>query len=229
MASPDPGLEARVRELHNAELTPQRVEMRRLGNAMRAVIERLVATKAPEDELARAADALEEIAELLGQYPQGRLYEGFAESSPSGDPHAFFDHSPLMGQANPLAPPLVLEPRDGRVHGRVRFGSAYEGPPGAVHGGYVAAAFDEVLGMAQSMSGNPGMTGTLTIRYRSPTPLNEELRFEGQIDRVEGRKIFTTGALYAADDSLTAEAEAVFISVDLSKIAELMAKRGDVA
>jgi acyl-coenzyme A thioesterase PaaI-like protein len=217
-------LEKRVIQMRQAELTPQRVQMRRLGDAMRRVIARLVATKAPEDELAEAADLLEGIAEKLERYPQGRLYEGFAESANAGDPHAFFDHSPLMGKANPLAAPLELEPRDGKVHGRVVFGPAYEGPPGAVHGGFVAAAFDEVLGLAQSMSGSPGMTGTLTIRYRRPTPLLTELRFEGQIDRVEGRKIFTTGRLYAGDE-LTAEAEGIFISVDLSKIAELMEKR----
>ena len=32
-----------------------------------------------------------------------------------------------------------------------RFGAAYEGPPGSVHGGIIAAAFDEVLGMTQSL------------------------------------------------------------------------------
>ena len=37
------------------------------------------------------------------------------------------------------------------------FGSAYEGPPGCVHGGFVAAAFDEVLGFVQSLGGQPGL------------------------------------------------------------------------
>ena len=61
------------------------------------------------------------------------------------------------------------------IKGTVTFGSAYEGPPGHVHGGYVAAAFDELLGMTQSLGGMPGMTGTLTVRYRRPTPLRTEL------------------------------------------------------
>ncbi len=84
-----------------------------------------------------------------------------------------------------------------KVEGRGTFGVAYEGPPGHVHGGFLAAAFDEVLGMAQSLTGNPGMTGTLTIRYRRPTPLLTELVFEAYVDRVEGRKIFTHGTLSA--------------------------------
>ena len=215
---------ARMEELRNTGITPRRAEVRRLGANMRRVIERLVATKAPEEDLRAAADALEYVASILEQYPQGRLYEGFAESAISPDPHAFFDYSPVMGEANPLAAPLRLEVRDGMVHGTVHFGSAYEGPPGAVHGGYVACAFDEVLGLTQSIGGTPGMTGTLTINYRRPTPLHTDLRFEGHIDRVEGRKRFTTGYLYAGDE-LTAEAEGVFISVDMSKIAALMEQR----
>ena len=52
---------------------------------------------------------------------------------------------------------------------------------GADPGLPVAAAFDEVLGFVQSLSGRPGMTGTLTVRYRKPTPLHTELRFDAQL------------------------------------------------
>ena len=226
-AAPAPaGLAGRIEGMRSATVSPQRAEMRRLAGAMRLVIERMVATKAPQEELARAAAALEEIAAALEGFPRGHLFEGFAETANSGDPHAHFDHSPIIGRANPLAPPLELEVVDGKVAGRAVFGSAYEGPPGAIHGGYVAAAFDELLGMAQSLGGNPGMTGTLTVRYRRPHPLHTEIRFEAELVRVEGRKIFTTGRSYA-DGELRAEAEGIFISVDFSKIAELMARRDD--
>jgi acyl-coenzyme A thioesterase PaaI-like protein len=210
--------------LRNVPVSPARLEARRLAAAGREVIERLVATTAPEEELRRAADLLEEASALLAGWPQGRLYEGFAESANAGDAHAFFDHSPLQGAANPLAPPLQLEVVDGEVHGRARFGSAYEGPPSSVHGGYVAAAFDEVLGLAQSLGGSPGMTGTLTIRYRKPTPLHTDLRFVARLDRQDGRKIYCSGELYAGE-LLCAEAEGIFISVDIGRMAELMARR----
>ena len=81
-----------------------------------------------------------------------------------------------------------------------------------MHGGYIAAAFDEVLGSTQSLSGSPGMTGRLTVHYRKPTPLQTELQFEGWIESVEGRKIFTKGELRAGD-LLCAEAEGLFISM----------------
>ena len=98
----------RAEEIRRREVTPRRQEMRRLADAGRRVIERLVASQAPEDVLRRAADALAEIATELEGYPQGNLYEGFGESANAGDPHAFFDHSPVMGLANPIAPPLSL-------------------------------------------------------------------------------------------------------------------------
>ena len=206
------------------EVTPRQVEMRRLAGSAREVIERLVNTEAPLDVLTRAGDLLASASAELDGWPQGRSFEGFAESANAGTPSAFFDHSPIIGKANPLAPPLAIEIREGAVHATVAFGSAYEGPPGSVHGGFIAAAFDEVLGMAQSLGGAPGMTGTLTIRYRRPTPLRTELRFEGTLDRTEGRKLFTSGRLFSPD-GLCAEAEGLFIQVDFSRLVELMRAR----
>jgi acyl-coenzyme A thioesterase PaaI-like protein len=140
-----------------------------------------------------------------------------------------FEHSPFIGRSNPLAPPMHLREVNGVVEGDVRFGSAYEGPPGCVHGGYIAGAFDELLGATQSLSGNPGMTGRLSVDYRSPTPLHTELRMRGELTAVEGRKILTKGWLYApeADGSerLCAEADGLFVSIDFSRFATLKTKR----
>jgi len=71
-------------------------------------------------------------------------------------------------------------------------------------------------------SGNGGMTGTLTVRYRRPTPLHAPVEFEARLDRVEGRKNFTSGVLKGPDGEVTAEADAVFISVPAERFQELM-------
>jgi acyl-coenzyme A thioesterase PaaI-like protein len=198
---------------------------RQLATAMRRVIDLLVTSDAPEDELAAAADGLNKYADQLEGHPRGSKYEGFAESSNAGTPNAFFDQSPIIGLANPIAPPIELRAEEDVVHGRANFGAAYEGPPGCVHGGWVAAAFDELLGMAQSLTGNPGMTGTLNVVYRKPTPLKTELRFEARVDRVEGRKIFASGDLFAGETK-TAEATGIFLSFKGDTFQELMALRG---
>lgn len=220
--APPDGFLARMQAARAVDPTPARVEARRLADAMRAVTGRLVSTRATADDLARAADAVEAIAAAL---EPGGGRDGIAEASLAAsleghpDGSTFFDTSPIIGRSNPLAPPVDLEFVEGRIVGHARFGAAYEGPPGSVHGGYVAAAFDDVLGMTQSLSGRPGMTGTLTVRYRRPTPLHTDLVFEGELLRVEGRKIFTEGRLFA-EGELRAEAEAIFISVDFTKLAE---------
>jgi acyl-coenzyme A thioesterase PaaI-like protein len=208
-----------------AEVSGAFAQKRRLASAMRLVIERLVASNAPEDELRRAAEQLERYAEHLQTHPRLRHFQGYAESANAGDVGAFFDQSPLIGLANPLAPPIRLAKTGERTaEGRVAFGTAYEGPPGCVHGGFVAAAFDEVLGYTQSLGGSPGFTGTLVVRYRVPTPLHTELRFEGRIERIEGRKTFASGRVFAGD-LLCAEAEAIFVSASPEKFQRLLEQR----
>jgi len=212
----------------NLEAKGAWAERRRLAKAMREVIDRLVTSDAPEAELRAAADALERYAQRLASHPRRALPAGFAETANAGDVGAFFDYSPLIGLSNPMAPPISLYIEGDLVRGKVTFGMAYEGPPGHVHGGFIAAAFDEVLGFAQSTTGHPGMTGRLTIHYRKPTPLQRELRFEARVLRVEGRKIFTEGQLYAGE-LLTAEAEGLFVSVDLGRMGELARLRRGMA
>lgn len=224
-----PSWSSRLAELAQEEPTPRRRELRRLAEAARRVLHTMVMNGADADALAGAADALEAVADDLHRHaqPGHSIYEGFGEAATSGDPHGFFDHSPMLGVANPIAPPISLHGVDERTMvGEATFGPAYEGPPGCVHGGFIAAAFDEVLGAVQSLSGQPGMTGTLVVRYRSPTPLHELLRFTGRFERVEGRKIMTTGTLHAGD-RLCAEAEGIFVSVDFGRMAELRVRRAE--
>lgn len=189
-------------------------EKRRLAAAMRNVIENLVTSDAPADELARAANGLERYAESLTRHP--RHYGRMKFVDVIGGEKSFRGVSnelnPIIGQSNPLAPPLDMWIEDQAACGRVKFGWAYEGPPGCVHGGYVAAIFDQFLGFAQTMTEMPGVTGTLEVRYIKPTPVNAELTLRGRVLSVEGRKIFTEGAMHAGD-VLTASCKALFIRI----------------
>lgn len=203
--------------------------MARTGDAVRTVIERLVSAEVSVEDLDSFACDIERLASKLESFPQGRTYEGFSEAANSGSPIGFFDYSPVSGTANPLAPPLRFEiPEDAQGRKRVlawaNYGFAYEGPPGCVHGGYLAAAFDEVLGRAQSLSGSPGMTASLSISYRNATPLGVELEFEGFLVKVEGRKVFARGECRHLG-KVTAEAEALFISIDFEKLAAIAASQ----
>jgi acyl-coenzyme A thioesterase PaaI-like protein len=218
-------LMAAFAELSTTEHDPSRTARWAAADVLRRAIDELITSDAPAEAVVEAVDLVERAAELLASQPHGRSYAGVAEGSMSGDSRTFVDFSPLAGRSNPLAPPLVIELLDDRVIGRGSFGAAYEGPPGCVHGGFIAAAFDEVLGFAQSLSGPPGMTGRLTISYRSPTPLGEPLVFSGRVDSVSGRKISTSATLHHGD-TLCAEADGLFISVDPAVFERLLQQRG---
>ena len=184
-----------------------------LASATRSVIDELMRSTASDEAFERAAEMVAGAVALLRGQSHGRGYLGVAEGSLANGREHFLDFSPFIGRLNPLAPPMTVEYADGStVVATCTYGAAYEGPPGCLHGGFIAAGFDEVLGFAQGYAGQQGMTGRLEISYRSPTPLFREVRFVARMDRVEGRKIYTSATL-SDGDRLCAEAQGLFISM----------------
>jgi acyl-coenzyme A thioesterase PaaI-like protein len=213
MASDEPA----VRAYPDAATWVTPARLRLAASARRLVDSVLTTFDTPESELDAAATVTEALVErLLGADPTAREVRAApADDAPPrpGRLHEdFVPRSPLVGPLHPGAPPFSWEFRDGEVVARGVFTAAFEGPPGYVHGGYVALAFDEVLGIANVASGYGGLTGRLTVRYRRPTPLHTELRFVARVARVDGRRLTTVGSVYDGD-TLTAEAEGLFVLI----------------
>lgn len=186
---------------------------RHLADVLRRALARLFERDLPESEVRATADAVERWASGLTRHPKLGYALFRDENVMAGDVTAYFDKSPVIGLANPLAAPVIAYMRDDdRVEARVTFGIAHEGAPGCVHGGIVAAVFDEMLSFTQPATGQPGVTASLTIRYRAPTPLDRELVFEAELVKTEGRKIFAQGRCRAGD-VITAEAEALYVRI----------------
>jgi acyl-coenzyme A thioesterase PaaI-like protein len=184
---------------------------RRVGKALKAITEALVTSAPPVDDLHRMADELEKTAAQFSRYRRIYGREAYAQEGGHG---AFgqvsHEINPLSGLSNPIAPPIHTWIKGDRAFAKVTLNWAYEGPPGTVHGGIVAAIFDHFLGMAQTMGGQPGMTGVLTTHYHQRTPLNRELRLEAWLQRVDGRKTVVRGEMYAGAVK-TASCEGLFI------------------
>lgn len=209
-------------------VTAEQRAARRAAEAVRRLIEKLATTEASIEELDAIAAAVDAIA-----VPEGVRDDGVAPGDLSvisataiRQSHRLRERSPFIGMANPVAPPMLVTFTDDAIEARVTLGLLHEGPPGCVHGGYVAALFDEVLGAAQVHSGRAGMTGRLTVHYRSPTPLHEELRLAARLVKVEGRKILCTATLHAGD-RLCAEAEGLFVTIDMDKVRAMLEARGE--
>jgi uncharacterized protein (TIGR00369 family) len=84
----------------------------------------------------------------------------------------------------------------------------YQGYPGIVHGGVIAAMLDEVVGRV-SMIGDPHhfmMSVKLNILYRQPVPIATPLRVSGKIVRLRGRLGKAEGKIHLPDGSLACEA-----------------------
>ena len=160
----------------------------------------------PDEITALSADVAALVArvEALPALPGGPADAG-------GDDARLLERSGIVGASNPLSAPLHIWLDGDRVVGWAVYPHQYEGPPGCVHGGFVAAAFDDLLGAAQTLSGTAGFTGTLTVRMVRPTPLLERIDYEGGVSRVEGRKIFAWGRARHGS-TVVAEAEGLFIS-----------------
>ncbi len=210
-------------QLSDGPVSDERVALHELSESIRALTNLMIDRDLPLEHVKSAAKEIATIAAAMESLPQ-RTYRDMLDGA-----LGFMDFSPVAGLANPIAPPLVLRVDGDVVRGEVTFEQTHEGPPGHVHGGMLAAAFDELLGMTQSLSGAPGMTGRLTIHYRRPTPLRTPIRFVGRVENVSGRKISTVGESLVEVDGewlVTAECEGLFISIPHERFAMMAAGGG---
>jgi acyl-coenzyme A thioesterase PaaI-like protein len=198
-----------------AYVSPERA---RLAAAVRALIDAsMTMPDATAEQLTDAATRVESVVASLAGVVDRTIAAGYSPRA-----HAdYLPRSPAIGAASPLAPgtidwDVVDDPeRAGEAHSLVvvatgAMPAAYEGPPSFVHGGVVALMFDEILGIANIANGCPGMTGTLTIKYRRPTPLFQPLRWTAWIERVEGRRIRSRAQVHVGEE-LCAEADGIFV------------------
>jgi acyl-coenzyme A thioesterase PaaI-like protein len=182
------------------------------------LIHHLRCSKAPDNALQEAADHIRSAMEILA--PHLQQGEGWSTISIASDTPGFawreddltsvMPYSPVSGKHNPVAPPIRMWKDGDEVRGEATFSATYAGPPDSVHGGIIAAVFDEILSMANVISGNAGFTGTLTIRYHRKTPLNTPVELWGVNERQDGRKQFSRGEM-RVNGEVTASAEGLFI------------------
>lgn len=196
-----------------------------VADEVREIITELSTREVPPAELVGALGLARALKAKLDGEKRPRWYE-VGKLEPGMDRSVLEDsyntQSPFRGSINALAAPMAVEEvtrDDGSraVVATLTFSRAYEGPPNGVHGGFVAAVFDDFLGAAQTLAQTQGVTGRLTVHYRKLTPIETELRLEGWIDHTEGRRTVAKATMHAGE-TLCAEAEALFLAVDFEKI-----------
>ncbi|XP_077320044.1 acyl-coenzyme A thioesterase THEM4-like [Lithobates pipiens] len=97
-----------------------------------------------------------------------------------------------------------------------------EGPRGYAHGGCIAAIIDETTATGILLSCRRSVTANLNINYRNPIPLGSTVILDSRVEKVDGRKVYSSCRVRSHDDSVVYnEATALFIT---SKLEELKAK-----
>jgi acyl-coenzyme A thioesterase PaaI-like protein len=192
------------------EPSAEQLRKRALADRLRALaadVLMLDASAAGQEALAEAERLLAAAHGHITGLPDVR--EGGLFASPPD--FSLFERSPFSGRCNALASPLTVTFDGDRTHAHATYGDAYEGPRGSVHGGHVIGAFDDILGVAQAASGSPGLTGTLSVRLVSRTPLHERIDYEAGVESTSGRKVIAWGKSFHGD-TLLAEATGIFIT-----------------
>jgi len=125
-------------------------------------------------------------------------------------------HCFVCGISNPVGLKLrFYETGPGEVTAEYTAPEHFQGYPGVVHGGIVAAMLDEVAGRVH-MGGDPPRfmyTARLDIRYRKNVPVGKPLLLIGKAGKIKKRTATATSQIYGPDGGLLAEAEALLVDV----------------
>ena len=208
-------------------VTGRAAELRALTDAVRRLAAVTVTNTAPPEETAAVAAELERAADRLATHvpdpPPPRFVDGLPDAATTMTERMPFDA--VVGAYNPIALPVDVAVDGDRAVARANFTVPYEGPPGCVHGGVIAATFDIVLSAAAHVADAAGPTVSLTMRYRRPTLLHRDLTIEAEVAETDGRRTRVVGRI-VQDGEVTVEAEGVFAVLDRRAIQALHGRRG---
>jgi acyl-coenzyme A thioesterase PaaI-like protein len=104
----------------------------------------------------------------------------------------------------------------GEVTADINLSNTYQGYPGIVHGGIIAAMLDEAAGRAHMGPVEAPrfmFTARLDVRYRKNVPVGQPLRLVGKAGPTKSRTAEGYSAIYDQDGVLLADADALLVNV----------------
>jgi hypothetical protein len=135
----------------------------------------------------------------------------------AGASRVYLDHATDIGAFNPCFPEYRFDRLDGEIaSGRVTFPLVYEGPPGLVHGGFLAVFFDSIVQHQNCVIGLAGKTRSLMVTFRRPTPVLSELRFD--ISRAPVERGITSTARLLLDEEVLCSGEVTTLALPPDKL-----------
>ncbi len=135
----------------------------------------------------------------------------------------YLDHARDIGAYNPCFPEYTIDVAGDEATGKVCFPLAYEGPPGLVHGGFLAVFFDCVVQHHNCDVGVTGKTTSMTVAYRRPTPLLVDLDFS--VSRSATERRLSSEAKLTLGDEVLCGATVEAVAGDRSKLPTVSPRR----
>jgi acyl-coenzyme A thioesterase PaaI-like protein len=138
------------------------------------------------------------------------------DASPLAIPQANSRHCFVCGLSNQFGLQLRFKiTAPGEVTCLPTVPERYQGFPGVVHGGIVAAMLDEVCARAHMGIDPPRFmyTARLDVRYRKNVPVEQPLRIVGTALKSKSRIATSSGVIYGPDGEVLAEADALLVDV----------------
>lgn len=141
-------------------------------------------------------------------------------------------HCFICGMENPVGLHLhIYETAPGEVESTYVAPEHFQGYPGVLHGGIVAAIIDEISGRAH-MGSDPldprfMFTARLEVKYRKNVPIGKQLKIVGKAGKSRSKSAEAWSGIYDAEtNELLAEGNVLLINVpdeqfDRSRLSEL--------
>ena len=116
-----------------------------------------------------------------------------------------------------------LDLDDRRTRGRFSIGPNFAGGGGFLHGGLIAVILDEAMGKLSKLAEERAVTAEMTIMYRKPIGLNQEILVEGWQTEEKGRNRFRVAEIRDLQGNLLASAKGRFVVVAAEHFAKAVA------
>lgn len=195
---------------------------------LRQFADLVVTDEITPEEWHRLHDALEAVlrhreAGAIAESQYAASFRGALADDPTRIPDV---RHPISVGATLVFPPLSMAWDGDTLRATIRFGPAFEGPPGLVHGGFVATGFDVIVSSAAWHLTPLMMTRRLNVRYFRPTRIGQDATFEARPSWIDERRVRVDCRLADENGKTTARAEGECVALSVERFSDRFASEG---
>lgn len=120
----------------------------------------------------------------------------------------------VCGRANPIGMQVQFVATLNGAEATIKPAAQYQGYPGVLHGGMVTALMDDAMWWAVYATHRAiTLTAEIHVRYKKPTPVEQELLVRAEVTAARANRLFVTAAkIIGPDGAVLAEATGKFMA-----------------